>query len=125
MRLSERRPGRGLAWMVLAQLCFAGMNVCTRLGSADLPWSEIAAARFAIGAFFALGSDRIGVGDAATLGATAPVFVALLSGSLLGERVGGHVSLAVALAFAGVIAVVRPSFEIAAPVVEPLIILVP
>jgi drug/metabolite transporter (DMT)-like permease len=101
--------------MVLAQLFFAGMNVFTRLGSAGLPWSEIAAARFligaliavavakmrrrslrvtdragtwkrsifgtlaAIGAFFALGSSRIGVGDAATLGATAPVFVALLS----------------------------------------------
>jgi drug/metabolite transporter (DMT)-like permease len=67
-------------------------------------------------AFFALGSRRIGVGDAATLGATAPVFVALLSRPLLGERVGAHVSLAVALAFTGVIAVVRPSFEIAAPV---------
>jgi drug/metabolite transporter (DMT)-like permease len=101
--------------MVLAQFFFAGMNLCTRLGSTDLPWSEIAAARFvigalialavataqghslrvtdragtwrrsifgtmaAIGAFFALGSSRIGVGDAATLGATAPVFVALLS----------------------------------------------
>jgi drug/metabolite transporter (DMT)-like permease len=152
VQLSERRSGLGLAWMVLAQLFFALMNVCTRLGSAHLPWSEIAAARFvigalialalaraqrhslrvtdragtwrrsifgtlaAIGAFFALGSNRIGVGDAATLGATAPIFVALLSGSLLGERVGRHVALAVALAFAGIIAVVRPSFEIAAPV---------
>ena len=108
MQPSERHPRRGLAWMVLAQLFFAGMNVCTRLGSADLPWSEIGAARFvigalialavakaqrhslrvtdragtwrrsifgtlaAVGAFFALGSSRIGVGDAATLGATSP-----------------------------------------------------
>jgi hypothetical protein len=39
-----------------------------------------------VGAFFALGSSRI----------------------------GAHVSLAVTLAFTGVIAVVRPSFEIAA-----------
>jgi uncharacterized membrane protein len=34
--------------MVLAQLCFAAMNVCTRLGAAHLPWAEIAAARFFI-----------------------------------------------------------------------------
>ena len=138
--------------MVLAQLCFAVMNVCTRLGAAHLPWAEIAAARFfigaaiavglaaargssltvtdrpgtwrrsvfgtlaAIGSFFALSSSRIGVGDAATLGATAPIFVALLSGPLLGERVGRHLWLAVALAFAGIVALLRPSFEIAAPV---------
>ncbi len=138
--------------MALAQLCFAGMNVCTRLGSAHLPWPEIAAARFligaliavalasirgvslrvtdragtrrrsafgalaAIGSFYALSSDRIGVGDAATLGATAPIFVALLSGPLLGERVGRAVWAAVALAFAGVVTLLRPSFEIAAPV---------
>ena len=146
-------PGaRGLGWMVLAQLCFAGMNVCTRLGSAHLPWAEIAAARFVIGAavavgialargvslrvtdrpgtwrrsifgalsaigtFYALGSTRIGLGDAATLSATAPIFVALLSGPLLGERVGRHLWLAVALAFLGIVALLRPSFEVAAPV---------
>jgi drug/metabolite transporter (DMT)-like permease len=137
---------------VLAQLCFAGMNVCTRLGSAHLPWAEIAAARFVIGAavavgialvrgvslrvtdrpgtwrrsvfgalsaigtFYALGSTRIGLGDAATLSATAPIFVALLSGPLLGERVGRHLWLAVALAFLGIVALLRPSFEVAAPV---------
>ena len=138
--------------MVLAQFCFAGMNVCTRLGAAHLPWSEIAAARFligaliavtlaaargvslrvtdrpgtwrrsgfgtlsAIGTFYALSSTRIGLGDAATLSATAPVFVALLSGPLLGERVGGRLWIAVALAFAGIVVVLRPSFEVAAPV---------
>ena len=148
-----RSPGaRGLGWMVLAQLCFAGMNVCTRLGAAHLPWAEIAAARFVIGAavavgialargvslrvtdrpgtwrrsffgalsaigtFYALGSTRIGLGDAATLSATAPIFVALLSGPLLGERVGRHLWLAVALAFLGIVALLRPSFEVAAPV---------
>jgi hypothetical protein len=40
--------------MVLAQLCFAAMNVCTRLGAAHLPWAEIAAARFLIGAVIAV-----------------------------------------------------------------------
>ena len=132
--------------MVLAQIFFAAMNVCTRLGARELPWSEIAAARFLVGAlialglahyrgsplritdrpntwrrsvfgtaaavctFYALASSRIALGDAVTLGATAPIFVALLSGPLLGERVGTPVALAVLLGFAGIVAVVRPSF---------------
>jgi drug/metabolite transporter (DMT)-like permease len=147
------RPSHhALAWMVLAQLFFAGMNVCTRLGARDLAWSEIAAGRFLIGAlialaiawyrrsslrvgdrlttwrrsgfgtlaavcsFYALGSSGIALGDVATLGATAPIFVALLSGPLLSERVGARVGLAVAVGFAGIIAVVRPSFAMATPV---------
>jgi drug/metabolite transporter (DMT)-like permease len=138
--------------MVVAQLCFAAMNVFTRLGSRHLPWPEIAAARFLIGAliaiglasargvslavtdrrgtwrrsiygtiaalgsFFTLSSPRVAVGDAATLGATAPIFVAALSGRLLEEQVGRRVWLALALAFAGIVLLVRPSFTIAAPV---------
>lgn len=140
-------PTAGLAWMVLAQMFFAAMNVCTRLGARALPWSEIAATRFLIGAlvaaliahvrgtslrvtdrgntwrrsvygtiaaictFYALASDRLSLGDAVTLGATAPIFVALLSQPLLGERVGHRVMLAVAIGFVGVLAVVRPSFN--------------
>lgn len=150
--MSPARSNRGLGWMVLAQACFAGMNVCTRLGSRHLPWAEIAAVRFLVGAliagalavltgkslrvvdragtwrrsiygtlaaagsFYALGSSRVAVGDAVTLGATTPIFVALLSRPLLGERVGRHVALAVAVAFAGVALLVRPSFASAWPV---------
>ena len=146
------QPLAGLGWMVLAQLCFAAMNVFTRLGSRHLPWPEIAAARFlvgaliavglaaargaslavtdrggtwrrsvygtiaALGSFFALASPRVAVGDAATLGATAPIFVAALSGRLLGERVSRRVWIAVAIAFAGIALLLRPSFSIAAPV---------
>jgi drug/metabolite transporter (DMT)-like permease len=138
--------------MIVAQACFAWMNVCTRLGSRHLSWAEIAAARFLVGAlvaaglavatgrslrvidragtwrrsiygtlaagasFYALASNRVAVGDAATLGATAPLFVALLSRPLLGERVGGHVAGAVTLAFAGIVLLVRPSFALAWPV---------
>lgn len=138
--------------MVLAQLCFAAMNVFTRLGSRHLPWPEIAAARFLIGAlvavglagargvslevtdrrgtwrrsiygtlaalgsFFALSSPSVAVGDAATLVATAPIFVAALSGRLLDERVGRRLWAAVALAFIGIVLLVRPSFATAAPV---------
>jgi drug/metabolite transporter (DMT)-like permease len=140
-------PSAGLVWMVLAQVFFAAMNVFTRLGARALPWSEIAATRFLIGAvvaaliahvrgtslrvtdrpntwrrsvygtlaatcaFYALASDRLSLGDAVTLGATAPIFVALLSRPLLGERVGRQVMLAVLLGFVGVVAVVRPSFH--------------
>lgn len=152
--LDREKPvaNTALAWMVLAQLFFAGMNVCTRLGARDLPWAEVGAARFLVGAmmagalacyqgtslritdrrntwrrsgfgalsalctFYALASSRIALGDVATLGATAPIFVALLSGPLLGERVGGRVTLAIILVFAGIVAVVGPSFGIAAPV---------
>jgi drug/metabolite transporter (DMT)-like permease len=132
--------------MVLAQVFFAAMNVCTRMGARELPWSEVAAGRFILGAliaatvaryrgatlqitdrpnswwrslfgtaaamctFYALASTRIGLGDAVTLTATAPIFVAVLSKPLLGERVGAHVGLAVLLGFAGLVAVVRPSF---------------
>jgi drug/metabolite transporter (DMT)-like permease len=141
-----------VAWMLLAQVFFAGMNVFTRLGGRDLPWAEVGAARFLVGAlmaaalgwyqrsslritdrssawrrsifgalsalctFYALASDRIALGDVATLGATAPIFVAVLSGPLLGERVGLRVALAISLVFGGVVAVVGPSFGTAAPV---------
>jgi drug/metabolite transporter (DMT)-like permease len=44
--------------MVIAQVFFAGMNVCTRLGARTLPWSEIAATRFLVGALIALGFAR-------------------------------------------------------------------
>jgi drug/metabolite transporter (DMT)-like permease len=145
-------PLAGLGWMVLAQLCFAAMNVFTRLGSRHLPWPEMAAARFLVGAliavglaaargkslavtdrggtwrrsiygtisalgtFFALSSPRVAIGDAATLGATAPIFVAALSGRLLNERVGRRLWIAIALAFAGIVLLLRPSFTTAAPV---------
>ena len=138
--------------MVLAQIGFAGMNLFSRLGARDLPFSEVAAARFLVGAiiavllarargvslrivdrpntwrrsifgtcsaaghFYALSSQRIPLGDAATLGATAPIFVALLSRRLLGERVGRRIGLAVVIAFIGVTAVVRPTFAAAADV---------
>jgi drug/metabolite transporter (DMT)-like permease len=138
--------------MSLAQLFFAGMNVCTRLGAETLSWAEVAAARFLVGAalagglawcrgtslvvrdgaaawrrsiygtlaaictFYALGSSSIALGDAATLGATAPMFVVLLAGPLLAERVSLTELFAVALGFTGIVAVVRPSLGLALPV---------
>src|SRR4051812_26378091 len=56
------RPSRlshhGLTWMVLAQVFFAAMNVSTRMAARELPWSEIAAARFLVGALIAVGLAR-------------------------------------------------------------------
>ena len=138
--------------MVLAQLMFTAMNIFSRLGGKDVPWSEVAGARFLFGAiivllvarangaslkatdrkntwlrtifgtlasigfFYSSTSPRIPLGDAITLGATGPIFVALLSRPLLGERVGRHLGVVVLLAFVGVVGVVRPTFQSAAPV---------
>jgi drug/metabolite transporter (DMT)-like permease len=137
----------GLGWMLLAQLCFAVMNVSARLAGSDLPWQEVAAARFLVGAllvlllarargvslrvtqrraswgrailgtlsalctFYALTSPRIHLADAATLGATAPVFVALLAPTFLGEPRSRSASAAVVIAFAGIGLVLQPRFE--------------
>ncbi len=128
----------GILWLLFSEVCYAIMRVSTRAGAADLPWAEIAAARFIGGAvvaliaarargvslrvadrknawlrslfgtggalalFHALGTKAIAVGDATTLYSTTPLWVALLSGPLLGERVGAVVWAGVALGFAGV-----------------------
>jgi len=65
----------------------------------------------AVCTFYAITSRRINLGDAATLGATAPIFVAMLAPSLLGERSGRAVPVAAGIAFSGVALVLQPSFE--------------
>lgn len=128
----------GVFWLLLSEMAYAVMRVSTRAGAADLPWAEIAAARFLGGAivavisarargaslrvgdqknawlrsafgtggalclFHALGSKAIAVGDATTLYATSPLWVAMLSGPVLRERVGPAVWLAVVVGFGGV-----------------------
>ena len=139
----------GLGWMLLAQVCFAVMNVSARLAGSDLPWPEVAAARFLVGVllavglarargvslritdrraswgraifgtlsalctFYALTSPRIHLADAVTLGATAPIFVALLAPAFLGEPRSRSVGLAVVIAFAGVALVLQPRLQTA------------
>lgn len=137
----------GLGWMLLAQCCFAVMNVSARIAGEGASWSEVAAARFLVGAllawgiarsrgaslaitdwktswtraifgtasaictFYAITSRRINLGDAATLGATAPIFVALLAPMMIGEKSGRAVPVAVLVAFVGVALVLEPSFQ--------------
>lgn len=63
--------------------------------------------------FYAMGSSSIALGDAVTLASTNPIFVALLSPLLLGERSGLLVWAATALSFTGVALVAGPSFHVA------------
>jgi len=146
----EGRPAlRGIAWMALANLLFAGMNVLARVSAASAPWAQIAMIRAATGAliawtiakvhrkslrvtkpriawartlfgtaallstFYALSADEVPVGDVVTLSAMSPIFIALLSPLLLGERVGRRIWFAIPLAFLGVAVVVQPTFHIA------------
>jgi drug/metabolite transporter (DMT)-like permease len=128
MRLATRANAGALPWPALAAARFLGgavvvaavahargasLRVIDRRGT----WMRsLFGAGSAVGVFYALGTRRIAVGDAATLSATAPFFVALLSHHLLGERVARRVALAVAIGFVGVAVLVSPSFHSAAPV---------
>ena len=66
--------------------------------------------------FFALSAREVPLGDVVTLSALSPIFIALLSPWLLGERVDRRVWVALPVAFVGVAAVVQPTFHIAANV---------
>ena len=145
-----RRPARAAMWMIAAQLLFAAMAVGARISGRGVPWQEVCASRFLVGALTALvvarargqslritnlrdawvrsgfgtlaaagtfflyaASPALGVGDAATLLATSPIFVALLSVPLLREPIHrGHV-FALVLGFGGIALVAQPTFSTA------------
>ncbi len=69
----------------------------------------------ALSLFYALGTHALSVGDATTLYSTAPLWVALLSGPMLGERVGAVVWLAVVAGFAGVATLLHAGFASVGP----------
>lgn len=128
MRLATRANAGALSWPTLAASRFLGgallvAAVAWWRGASLRPvdrratWMRsLFGAGSAVGVFYALGTDRIAVGDAATLSATAPFFVALLSRPLLGERVTRRVAAAIGLGFVGAAVLVSPSFGTAAPV---------
>ncbi|MDI1450252.1 DMT family transporter [Polyangium sp. 6x1] len=62
--------------------------------------------------FYAFGAPAIALGDAVTLGATSPIFIAILAPWLLGERSGPIVWVATTIAFAGVALVAGPSLKL-------------
>lgn len=69
----------------------------------------------ALALFHALGTHALSVGDATTLYATAPLWVAVLSGPVLGERVGWSVWLAVVVGFVGVATLLHDGFDTVGP----------
>jgi drug/metabolite transporter (DMT)-like permease len=61
--------------------------------------------------FHVLGQPRIALGDVATLQATGPLFVALLSWPMIRERVSRRVAAGVVIGFIGVAVLVGPAFR--------------
>jgi drug/metabolite transporter (DMT)-like permease len=134
----------GIAWMMAANVLFAGMTMAARLASRSASWSTVGAARAFFGAlvaalvawwtgkslrtsrpglswarsilgtlsmlatFFALGSKTLAVGDALTLFATAPLFIALLAPIVLKERTDRSLWGVLLVAFSGVALVAGP-----------------
>jgi drug/metabolite transporter (DMT)-like permease len=64
----------------------------------------------ALALFYALGTNALSVGDATTLYSTAPLWVAMLSGPVLGEHVGFTVWAAVVAGFLGVATLLHSGF---------------
>jgi drug/metabolite transporter (DMT)-like permease len=123
MNIMSRLGGQGLPWSEVAGVRFVigalvAMLIAQVQGNSlrttnrTYTWlRSISGTLASLCFFYSITSPRIPLGDAITLGATAPIFVALLSVPLLGERVGPHVLVAVTLAFLGVIGVVQPTFH--------------
>lgn len=122
MRIATRAGASELPWAELGAARFLGgalvaivsaraRGVTLWVGDQKHAWIRSGFGTLnALCVFYALGSQRIAVGDATTLSATTPLFVALLSWPVLRERVSPLVGFGVALGFAGVIALVRPGF---------------
>jgi drug/metabolite transporter (DMT)-like permease len=58
--------------------------------------------------FYAIGSPSLAVGDAATLLATSPILMAILSPWILGEKPGARLWIVLVVAFAGVLLIAGP-----------------
>ena len=87
-----------------------------KLGDARNAWlRSLFGTGGALSLFYALGTHALSVGDATTLYSTTPLWVALLSGPLLGERVGPVVWLAVAGGFVGVATLLHAGFSSVGP----------
>jgi len=135
--------------MTLAQLLFAAMAIGARIGGHSVPWQEVCASRFLVGAitayalarvrgqslritnareawfrsgfgtlsaagtFFLYAVPGLAIGDAATLLATSPIFVALMSAPLLGEPIRKSHVLALVFGFGGIALVAQPTFSTA------------
>jgi drug/metabolite transporter (DMT)-like permease len=114
MRLAARAGAGDLPWAEFAAARFfggAGVAVVAarargsslRVADRRNAWlRSLFGTGGAVCLFHALGTNRIAVGDATVLYATTPLWVALLSGPMLRERVPSPVWLGIGVGFAGV-----------------------
>ncbi len=122
MRVATRAGAVDLPWAEIGAARFFGGAIVAilsarvnrkRLGVTDRKNTWLRAAFGTGGAltlFYALGENRISVGDATTLYATSPFWVAILSGPILHERVGRAVWAGVVGGFVGVAVLMGADF---------------
>jgi len=124
MRVAARASAAAgdLPWAEIAAFRFLGgalvplgaalaRGVPLRLADAKNAWlRSLLGTGGAMALFYALGTHAMSVGDATTLYSTAPLWVAMLSGPVLGERVGPVVWLAVVGGFVGVATLLHAGF---------------
>ncbi len=130
MAVLARGASRGARWQELAAFRFLGGLLVA--GVAGLYWGSkttlflsgardkralLARASFgtlaALGTFYTLHSPDISLGDATTLFAISPFFVALLAPVVLSERFRPRVGVALLIAAVGVGIVAKPTFDTA------------
>jgi drug/metabolite transporter (DMT)-like permease len=105
----------GLVALIVAKVRGQSLAIA---GNKKLAWLRtIFGTLSAAGTFFVFAQPGLALGDAVTLFATAPLFVALLSWPLLGEKVRAGTGAAIAVAFVGILVVAQPSFDTAGGVV--------
>lgn len=108
----EIGAARFLGGAVVAFAVARARGVSLAVGDQRTMWMRSAfGALNAAAVFHVLGQPRIALGDAATLQATGPLFVALLSWPLIRERVPRAVAAGVVLGFVGVAVLVGPAFR--------------
>ena len=122
MRISTRAGAGDLHWAEIAAARFLGgavvaviaaraQGVSLRVSDTKNAWlRSLFGTGGALCLFHALGTQGISVGDATTLYSTTPLWVAVLSAPMLGERVPMAVWGGVALGFAGVATLLKAGF---------------
>jgi drug/metabolite transporter (DMT)-like permease len=129
MATSARFGGHRLPWQEICASRFAvgllTVYVTARARGASLRiiavraawWRSALGTLSAAGTFYLYAKPSLPLGDAATLIATAPVFVAVLGAPFLGEPLGRSVFGALTCGFAGIALIAQPSFSSAGSVV--------
>jgi drug/metabolite transporter (DMT)-like permease len=126
---SSKWLGLGLPVAQIVWARYAGATVIAV--AVARPWSQPAVLRSkrpglqALRSLLLLGSTvsvvvalrQLQLAETATISFLTPIFVALLAGPLLGERVGGERSIAIAVGFLGVLIATRPGTSAFQPVV--------